>query len=433
MRSRLPKVLHSVGGLPLVVHALRAAEALQPERVVVVTGNGAELVEARVKQENPDIQIALQAEQLGTGHAVVQAKEALEGFSGDVLILYGDTPFISPQTLQNIQRVRAEGADIVCLGFDAADPGRYGRLITQGDELLRIVEAKDATPDELAVTLCNSGVIGTSAALLFQLLEQVGNDNAAGEYYLTDIVGMAQTTGRTCRVVTCPESETLGINTRVELSGAEALYQEQLRIRAMENGATLIAPETVFLCADTQIGQDVIIEPNVVIGPNVIVEDGAVIRAFSHLEGCIVRAEATVGPYARLRPGTRLEPKAKIGNFVELKNTVLGEGAKVNHLSYIGDAEVGAGANIGAGVITCNYDGVMKHRTEIGAEAFIGTNCALVAPVRVGDGAMTAAGSVISSDVPDNALGLARSEQVNKEGFVPGFRAQRLARKKANS
>ena len=433
MRSRLPKVLHSVGGLPLVVHALRAAEALQPERVVVVTGNGAELVEARVKQENPDIQIALQAEQLGTGHAVVQAKEALEGFSGDVLILYGDTPFISPQTLQNIQRVRAEGADIVCLGFDAADPGRYGRLITQGDELLRIVEAKDATPDELAVTLCNSGVIGTSAALLFQLLEQVGNDNAAGEYYLTDIVGMAQTTGRTCRVVTCPESETLGINTRVELSGAEALYQEQLRIRAMENGATLIAPETVFLCADTQIGQDVIIEPNVVIGPNVIVEDGAVIRAFSHLEGCIVRAEATVGPYARLRPGTRLEPKAKIGNFVELKNTVLGEGAKVNHLSYIGDAEVGAGANIGAGVITCNYDGVMKHRTEIGAEAFIGTNCALVAPVRVGDGAMTAAGSVISSDVPDNALGLARSEQVNKGGFVPGFRAQRLARKKANS
>lgn len=433
MRSRLPKVLHSVGGLPLVVHALRAAEALQPERVVVVTGNGAELVEARVKQENPDIQIALQAEQLGTGHAVVQAKEALERFSGDVLILYGDTPFISPQTLQNIQRVRAEGADIVCLGFDAADPGRYGRLITQGDELLRIVEAKDATPDELAVTLCNSGVIGTSAALLFQLLEQVGNDNAAGEYYLTDIVGMAQTTGRTCRVVTCPESETLGINTRVELSGAEALYQEQLRIRAMENGATLIAPETVFLCADTQIGQDVIIEPNVVIGPNVVVEDGAVIRAFSHLEGCIVRAEATVGPYARLRPGTRLEPKAKIGNFVELKNTVLGEGAKVNHLSYIGDAEVGAGANIGAGVITCNYDGVMKHRTEIGARAFIGTNCALVAPVRVGDGAMTAAGSVISSDVPDNALGLARSEQVNKEGFVPGFRAQRLARKKANS
>ena len=424
MVSDLPKVLHEVANLPLVGHAMQAGAALDPERCVVVTGHGADSVARCVQGLDPDARIAHQAQQKGTAHAVAQASPALDGFSGDVIVLYGDTPFIRPDTLLAMQARRRTGADIVVLGFEAADPGRYGRLIVEDERLARIVEAKDATEAELAVRLCNSGVICADWATLDALVSRVGNDNASGEYYLTDIVGLATADGLHCAVEQCDEAETMGINSRVELARAEAVYQQAARARAMDGGATMVAPETVFLSHDTRLGRDITIEPHVVFGPGVAVGDGAMLRAFSHLEGCDVGDDAVVGPYARVRPGTRLGAGARIGNFVETKNADLGEGAKVNHLSYVGDAAVGAHANIGAGTITCNYDGVFKHRTQVGAGAFVGTNTALVAPVTVGAGAMTAAGSVITSDVPEGALAIARAQQVNKPGL-----AQRLREK----
>lgn len=427
MGSDRPKVLHAIGGLPLLGHALRAAAALDPARVVVVAGHGAAAVEAALAGLAPAAVAVRQDSQQGTAHAVAQAAPALAGFGGDAVVLYGDTPFIAPQTLDRMAAARAGGADVVVLGFDAADPGRYGRLIVAGDRLVRIVEFRDATDAERAVTLCNSGVVMADAARLFDLVAGVGNANAAGEYYLTDIVGLANGRGLRCAVVTCAEGETLGINTRAELAAAEAVFQARRRAEVMAAGATLVAPDTVFLSVDTVLGRDVVVDPNVVFGPGVTVAEGAQIRAFSHLEGARVGAGAVVGPYARLRPGTVLGAGARVGNFVETKNADLGDGVKVNHLSYVGDAAIGADTNIGAGTITCNYDGVLKHRTTIGAGAFIGSNTMLVAPVTVGDRAMTGSGSVITGDVPAGALALARARQVNRPGLAVRLRDRLLA------
>jgi len=431
MHSDRPKVLHAIGGLPLLGHALHAAVALTPARIVVVAGHGAPAVENALQALAPDAVTVRQDSQQGTAHAVAQAAPVLAGFGGDAVVLYGDTPFISPATLAAMADARAAGADVVVLGFEAADPGRYGRLIVAGDRLVRIVEFKDATDAERAVTLCNSGVVMADAGLLFDLVARVGNDNAAGEYYLTDIVGLANDSGRRCAVVTCAETETLGINTRAELAAAEAVFQARRRAEVMAAGATLTAPDTVFLAVDTVLGRDVVVEPNVVFGPGVTVADGAQIRAFSHLEGAAVGAGAVVGPYARLRPGTVLGAGARIGNFVETKNADLAAGVKVNHLSYVGDAAIGADSNVGAGTITCNYDGVLKHRTTVGAGAFIGSSTMLVAPVTVGDGAMTGSGSVITSDVPAGALAVARGRQVNKPGLALRLRDRLKAIKAA--
>lgn len=415
MKSDLPKVLHKIAHAPLLVHAMRAGAALDPLRTVIVAGHGGEAVGDAAKAENPAAEVVAQTEQLGTGHAVAQARAALEGFDGTVIVLYGDTPFIKPETLQKMIAARAEH-DVVILGFDTPEPGRYGRLVMTGDLLEKIVEFKDADETERAITLCNSGVMACDAALLFDLLENVSNDNASGEYYLTDIVGLARSRNHTATVVVCPQAETLGVDSRAGLAKAEALFQSRARTDLLEAGVTLTAPDTVHLAYDTVIGRDVEIEPNVVFGPGVTVETGATIRAFSHLEGAHVSRGAVVGPYARLRPGAELSENSRVGNFVEIKNAQVAEGAKVNHLSYIGDATIGARSNIGAGTITCNYDGFMKHKTDIGEGAFIGSNTMLVAPVRVGHGAMTATGSVITRDVEDDALALARARQETKPG-----------------
>ncbi|MBB5722196.1 bifunctional UDP-N-acetylglucosamine pyrophosphorylase/glucosamine-1-phosphate N-acetyltransferase [Loktanella ponticola] len=417
MNSDMPKVLHHIAGAPMLVHAMKAGASLEPEKTVIVAGHGSEQVEAAALDWDPDVTTVLQSEQLGTAHAVAQAKTALDGFDGDALVLYGDTPFIQPETLEAMATARASH-DIIVLGFEAADPGRYGRLVTTGDTLERIVEFKDATDAERAITLCNSGVIMANATTLFDLIDKVGNDNASGEYYLTDIIGIARDQGLTATVVSCDESETLGVNSRAELAGAEAQFQRRARIAAMEDGITLSDPDTVYFAHDTVIGRDTIVEPNVVFGPGVTIESSTTIRAFSHLEGCHVSRGSIIGPYARLRPGAELAENTKVGNFVEIKNAQIAAGAKVNHLSYIGDATIGEKANIGAGTITCNYDGFFKHHTTIGANAFIGSNTMLVAPVTVGNGAMTGSGSVISDDVPDGALGLGRARQVTKAGFA---------------
>ena len=433
MNSDLPKVLHKIGDAPLLWHAMASGRAMEPARIVVVTGHGAEAVEASAKGFDADAICVRQSEQLGTGHAVLQAKDALADFEGDVIVLYGDTPFINAETLERIAQAR-EDADLVVLGFEAADPGRYGRLILKGGQLDRIVEAKDANPGELAVTLCNSGVMAASRALMFELLEQVSDDNAQGEYYLTDLVELSHSAGKKAVVVTCDEAETLGINSRQELAAAEVQFQSAMRAAALETGVSLADPASTYFSFDTALGRDTVIGPNVVFGPGVTVETGAEIKAFSHLEGCHVSRDAVVGPFARLRPGAELSEGAKVGNFVEIKNAEIAEGAKVNHLSYVGDASVGKASNIGAGVITCNYDGVMKHRTEIGANAFIGSNTMLVAPVKVGDAAMTASGTVVTKNVPDGALAIARARQDNKDGFaVRLMEALRLKKQKRDS
>jgi bifunctional UDP-N-acetylglucosamine pyrophosphorylase/glucosamine-1-phosphate N-acetyltransferase len=417
MNSDMPKVLHEIGGAPMLVHAMKSGAALEPTRTVIVAGHGAAAVEKAALAYDPDVTVAVQDQQLGTAHAVGQARAALDGFDGDALVLYGDTPFIRPETLAAMTAARLTH-DIVVLGFRAADPGRYGRLVMKDDQLDRIVEFKDASTDERAINLCNSGVVAADANTLFDLIDAVSNDNAAGEYYLTDIVGIARARGLTATVVRCDEAETLGINSRAELSKAEALFQASARKLAQEDGVTLTAPETVFFAHDTVIGRDSVVEPHVVFGPGVSVESNAVIRAFSHLEGCHVSRDAIVGPYARLRPGAELSEGVKVGNFVEIKNAVIAEGAKVNHLSYIGDAAIGARSNIGAGTITCNYDGVFKHKTTIGADAFIGSNTMLVAPVNIGDAAMTASGSIVTRDVPAGDLAIGRARQENKAGFA---------------
>ncbi len=417
MESDLPKVLHKIGGAPLLHHAMLSASALEPERTIVVTGHGADLVEAAALEFDADAIAVRQDEQLGTAHAVKQAKDALDGFEGDMIMLYGDTPFITTDTLEAMIAARTTH-DVVVLGFEAADPARYGRLIMDDTGLTRIVEYKDASDAEREVTLCNSGVMCADAATFMDLVSAVGNDNAAGEYYVTDIVGIAKARGLKATAVTCDEAETLGINSRLELASAEALFQQSKRRELIEDGVMMQAPDTVFLSFDTIIGRDAEIEPNVVFAPGVTVESGARIRAFSHLEGAHVSRGATVGPFARLRPGAELAEDVHIGNFVEIKNASIDEGAKVNHLTYIGDAQIGARTNIGAGTITCNYDGVMKHKTIIGRDTFIGSNTMLVAPVTVGHEAMTATATTVTKDVPDGAMAISRAEQNNKPGFA---------------
>ena len=416
MQSELPKVLHKVAGAPMLIHAMRAGRALEPKRTIIVAGHGFEAVSATARAEDPEVEIVRQETQLGTGHAVDQARAALDDFDGTVIVLYGDCPLIQPRTLEELTATLSTAA-VSVLGFEAENPARYGRLITDGDRLKRIVEFKDATPAERAVRLCNSGVMAASAELLFDLLSEIDANNAPGELYLTDVIGKAVGRGLSCTAIRCAERETLGVNSRVELMQAEKEFQTLRRAEALEDGISMPAPETVHFSYDTVIGRDAIIEQNVVFGPGVTVESGAQIRAFSHLEGAHVARGCVVGPYARLRPGAELAEDVKIGNFVEIKASTLDEGAKVNHLSYIGDAHIGARANIGAGTITCNYDGVMKHHTSIGEAAFIGSNTMLIAPITVGQDAMTASGSVITRDVPAGDLAIARSKQDNKAGF----------------
>ena len=411
MRSTRPKVMHPLAGRPMIRHLLSACEA-RFGRIVVVVGPDMPDLEKTVAPHG----VAVQRERLGTGHAALQAAPLLGGHDGDVAVLYGDNPLVSEATIGRLLAARAE-ADLVLLAMRPADPGRYGRVVTGADGMVeRIVEWADADQAERAIGLCNAGVVCARGPDLMRWLAAVKNDNAKGEFYLTDVVALARAEGLRVRAVEAPEAELRGINSRAELAAAEAVLQGQLRAAALDAGVTMQAPETVFLAYDTRLAADVVLEPHIVFGPGVTVEEGATIRAFSHLEGCVVKRDAIIGPYARLRPGTVVEQRAHVGNFVELKATTLGPGAKANHLSYLGDASIGAGANIGAGTITCNYDGVNKHRTEIGEGAFIGSDTALVAPVKVGARALVGAGSVITADVPDDALAIARGQQAVKPG-----------------
>jgi bifunctional UDP-N-acetylglucosamine pyrophosphorylase/glucosamine-1-phosphate N-acetyltransferase len=426
MKSDRPKVLHPLAGRPLVGYVLESVAALKPDRLMVVIGpDGADVANAVAPATT-----AVQPERLGTGDAVKAARKALRGFAGDVLVIYGDSPFLTPATLRKMVRRRHAGAKppaMVVLGFRPRDPARYGRLVMGRDGLERIVEWREASEEERRIGLCNSGVMVVDGRQLFGLLDRLTNDNAKGEYYLTDLVAIGRKRGLTAAVIEAPEEELLGIDSREALAGAEALMQRRLRARAMAEGVTLVAPETVFLAADTSFGRDVTVHPHVVFAPGVSVGNGAEIRSFSHLEGAQVGENALVGPFARLRPGTRVGAGAHIGNFVELKATSLGAGAKANHLTYLGDASIGAKANIGAGTITCNYDGIMKHRTEIGAGAFTGSNSTLVAPVRLGARAYVTAGSVITDDVEADAMACGRARQVAKPGRAKVFRTERSA------
>ncbi|TCD06325.1 bifunctional UDP-N-acetylglucosamine diphosphorylase/glucosamine-1-phosphate N-acetyltransferase GlmU [Erythrobacteraceae bacterium CFH 75059] len=431
MKSDLHKVLHPIAGEPMLRHLLRSVDALAPVHKVVVAGAGRDQIERAVADT---AQVCVQEPQLGTGHAVQQAGAMLAGFEGDVLVLYGDVPFVRPQTMKAmLDRLNADDAPAaVVLGFEPHDSLAYGRVIADADgRIAKMVEYKDASEEERACRLCNSGLLAARAADLFALLARVGNDNAQGEYYLPDVVNIAIAAGRPAAVVrTDVPGEVAGINSRAELAAAEAQWQADRREQAMADGVTLRAPETVFFSWDTTLGRDVVVEPNVVFGPGVKVADGAVIRAFSHLQGAEVGEGCEVGPFARLRPGTVLKPGSKVGNFVEIKNAVMGEGAKANHLSYVGDAGVGAHANIGAGTITCNYDGYFKYRTEIGERAFIGSNSALIAPLRIGADAIVAAGSAVSRDVADGELRMVRGEQLVKPGWADRFH-DTMKRKKA--
>ena len=432
MKSNLPKVLHPIGQAPMLHHAMRTAQALSPQVMAVVVGHGAEQVGAVAQAWNPDARIALQEQQLGTGHAVQSARDALTNFDGDLYVLFGDTPFIRPETLVAMQAARA-GADIVALGFDAAEPGRYGRFVLgEDDALVAIVEAKDATPEQLEISICNSGLMGGDCQTMLRLLDQVRNDNAQGEYYLTDLVALAREEGQTCRAVMCDEAETLGINDRMQLAEAEAIFQSAAREHAMREGATLIAPETVYFALDTKLGRDVTVHPNVVFGPGVSVGDDCEIKSFSHLEQTVLARDVKVGPFARMRGGNTLASGVRIGNFVELKNATLGEGTKAGHLSYLGDALLGARVNIGAGTITCNYDGFSKFRTDIGDDVFVGVQTALIAPIHVGDGAYVGTGTTLTKDVPEDALALSRVAQKNRPGFASRLR-QKFAGRKARS
>jgi bifunctional UDP-N-acetylglucosamine pyrophosphorylase/glucosamine-1-phosphate N-acetyltransferase len=431
MRSDTHKVLHPIASRPLLLHLLERVDALGADKRVVVVGKGRDQVEAAIAGR--DVSVALQEEQKGTGHAVQQAAAALSGYDGPVLVLYGDTPFVEAETLRRmLDRLDGDdGPGVVVLASCPEDPLKYGRIILgEGDRIARMVEYKDATEEERAVRLCNSGMMAVRARDLFRWLDKVGNDNAASEYYLPDVVNVAAAEGREAVVIEGDPYETAGVNSRAELAHLELEWQRRRREQVLHEGATLIDPESVWFAYDTKLGRDVTVEPHVVFGPGVQVADGATIHAFSHIEGAIIGARASIGPFARIRPGTRLGERAKVGNFVELKKADVGEGAKVNHLSYIGDASIGAGANIGAGTITCNYDGFGKYRTEIGAGAFIGSNSALVAPVRVGDGAIVGAGSVITRDVEADSLAVERNEQKGIAGWAKRFR-ERMTRKAA--
>src|SRR3954468_7846318 len=431
MRSDTHKVLHPIASRPLLLHLLDRVDALGADKRVVVVGKGREQVEAAIAGR--DVALAVQAEQKGTGHAVQQAAEALAGYDGPALILYGDTPFVEADTLRRmLDRLDGDGGPgVVVLASTPPDPLKYGRIILgDGDRIAKMVEYKDATEEERAVRLCNSGMMAVRARDLFRWLSEVGNDNAAGEYYLPDIVNIAAAEGREAGVIEGDPYETAGVNSRAELAHLELERQRRRRGGMRDQGATLIDPESVWFAYGTRLARDVTVEPHVVFGPGVEVAEGAVIKAFSHIEGAIIGAKASIGPFARIRPGTRLAARTKVGNFVELKKAEVGEGAKVNHLSYVGDASIGARSNIGAGTITCNYDGFGKYRTVIGAGAFIGSDTALVAPVTVGEGAIVGAGSVITSDVDPDSLAVERSEQKGISGWARRFR-ERMTRKAA--
>ena len=415
MKSTRPKVLHEVAGRSMLAHVLLAVKEAGATDVAVVIGPDRNDAATEVNRVYPQAEVFVQRERLGTAHAVLSARGRLAAGADDVIVAYADTPLVTAETFARLRAPLAEGAAVAVLGFEARDATGYGRLVRAGDRLVAIREERDASPEERAITLSNAGLMALRGDVALSLLEAIGNANSKSEYYLTDAVEVAVSRGERAVVVTAPESEVQGVNDRAQLAEAERVLQTRLRAAAMAGGATLVAPETVFLSADTVLGRDVTIEPNVVFGPKVKVADGAVIRAFSHLEGATLASGAIVGPYARLRPGAVIGEGAHIGNFVEVKNAEMGAGAKANHLAYIGDASVGAGTNIGAGTITCNYDGFAKHRTTIGEGAFIGVNTALVAPVSVGDGAYIGTGSVITDDVPANALALGRARQVVKE------------------
>jgi bifunctional UDP-N-acetylglucosamine pyrophosphorylase/glucosamine-1-phosphate N-acetyltransferase len=432
MRSDTHKVLHPIAGKALLMHLLDSVERLGAEKRVVVVGQGRDQVEKALKDR--DVSIAHQVEQKGTAHAVQQAKDALAGYEGAVLILYGDTPFVEPETLKRmLDRLDGGGGPgVVVLASTPDDPLKYGRIILgEGDHIAKMVEFKDATEEERTVRLCNSGMMALRSKDLFRWLDQVGNDNAAGEYYLPDVVNIAAAEGRDAVVIEGDPYETAGVNSRAELAHLELDWQRRRREQALQDGATLIDPESVWFAADTKLGRDVTVEPHVVFGPGVEVADGATIKAFSHIEGATIATKAVIGPFARLRPGAKIGEKAKVGNFVEVKKAVLGPGAKANHLSYIGDADVGADANIGAGTITCNYDGFGKYNTVIGEGAFIGSNTALVAPVTIGPGAIVGAGSVITKDVAPDSLAVERSEQRGIAGWAKRFRDRMLAKRAA--
>lgn len=437
MRSRHPKVMHALAGRPMIAHVVAAAATLAPARVVLVVGPEPEMaaVATAARTAAPDlaIDIAVQTERLGTGHAVRAAAAALATHRGDIVVLFGDTPLVSADTLARLVAARRAGDHAaVAAAFRPEDRKLFARLVLDAEgQLARIVEARDATPQEAAIDLCNAGVIAFDGGMLPELLAGLRNGNAKNEYYLFDTIALARAAGRSCGHVEIPVIEAFGINSRAALAEAEAMLQQRLRLAAMAAGATLLAPETVYFSVDTRLGRDVVVWPHVVFGPGVEIDDDVEIRGFCHLEGCRIAAGAAIGPYARLRPGTRIGSRAHIGNFVETKAAAIEDGAKVNHLSYIGDARIGARANIGAGTITCNYDGFDKFRTEIGAGAFIGSNSALVAPVRVGDGANVAAGSVVTKDVPAGALAVARGAQRTIEGWATRYRARRAAQKAA--
>lgn len=433
MRTDLPKVLHAIAGRSMLGHVLAAVQEAGADRIAVVIEPCRAAVAREVEASAPGAAVFPQAERLGTAHAVLAARAALEEPADDVVIAFGDTPLITAETFSRLRAPLARGAAIAVLAFEAGDPAGYGRVLTEetraGPRVRAIREEKDASEDERRVSLCNAGLMALSGAHALDLLTRIGNDNAGGEYYLTDAVAVAVADGRSVAVVPVDEAEARGVNDRAQLAGAEAAVQARLRRAVQLGGATLVAPETVFLSVDTVMGRDVLIEPHVVIGPRVTIDDRCTVHAFSHLEGAHLAPGVAVGPYARLRPGAVLEAGARVGNFVEVKNARLGAGAKANHLSYLGDSEVGAGANVGAGTITCNYDGVAKHRTTIGPGAFIGSNAALVAPVTIGAGAYVGTGSVVTADVPPDALAIARGRQSNKAGWAEAKRAALRAEK----
>jgi bifunctional UDP-N-acetylglucosamine pyrophosphorylase/glucosamine-1-phosphate N-acetyltransferase len=433
MKSDIPKVLHRIAGRSMVGHVLSIAGAssgAETPKIAVVVGPGHEAVRDEARRLAPSAQIFTQEMQLGTADAVKAALPAIENHSGDVIVLFADTPLFQPQTIAAVRAALQSGRDLVVVGFEAADPTGYGRLITDAaGQLVAIREQKDASIEEQAIRLCNAGVMGVRGARLTSLLAQIGNDNANREYYLTDAVGAARAAGLSSAIIVCPEDEVLGVNSRDQLATAEAIWQARRRHVAMREGATLIAPETVWFAHDTRIGRDVVIEPNVFFGPGVTIGDGVEIRANCHIEGATVATGARVGPFARLRPGADLGTDVHIGNFVEVKNVVLDAGAKANHLAYLGDGHVGTDANIGAGTIFCNYDGFFKHRTEVGARAFIGSNSALVAPVKIGEGAFVGSGSVITKNVAPDALAVERSTQEERPGWAAKFRSMMKRRK----
>ncbi|MDB2438918.1 bifunctional UDP-N-acetylglucosamine diphosphorylase/glucosamine-1-phosphate N-acetyltransferase GlmU [Hellea sp.] len=426
MKSSRSKVLHHVGGRSMLSWVADTARAVGADKIVCVVGEGN--ADVRKAAEDLGLDIALQEPQLGTGHAVLCAKEALAGFEGNMAVLYADTPFVRPETLERVFD-SLERTGVTVLGFEPEEPGFYGRLITKDGELTAIVEARDATNEILDIGLCNSGVMAASTKDMFSALDRVGNDNVKHEYYLTDIVEILRNDGLAARVITADEGEVLGVNSRVDLATAELAFQMGMRQAMLIKGVTLRDPETTYFSYDTEIEPDAEIGANVVFGPGVSIAKDAVIHPFCHLEGAKIGEGAQIGPFARLRPGTEMAANTKAGNFVETKKAKIGKGSKINHLSYIGDAEVGEGANIGAGTITCNYDGYFKHKTVIGDGAFVGTNSSLVAPVKIGKGAYLGSGGVITKDVPADALAVARSEQVNKEGWAKRYNAAQQKRK----